>query len=73
MATTKVVTTGEKLAGATPYIGFSAAITLLINFYADIPQDVAVAWTVVIMAATNYVLMVLKPLYKKFEAWIDAR
>lgn len=60
-----------RISDATPYIFSSSAITLLIMYYSEMPEDVAIAWTVVIMAASNYALLFLKPLYKKFEQWIN--
>lgn len=64
-------TTMSKVSEATPYIGLSASITLIITYFADLPQDVAGAITVVLMVVINYLLILLKPLGKKIVRWLE--
>jgi len=65
------MTTSQKMAEATPYIGISGALTLVISYFTNIPAEVSGAITVLLMAGINYGLIILKPIVTKLVEKID--
>lgn len=60
-----------RISDATPYVALSASITIIIQYFWEVPEEVAGALSVITMAGINYLLIILKPLYNKFVQWIE--